>query len=112
MLLDHVRHGEGLARPRHAQQRLREQAGLDTIDQFVDRLGLVSRRLERGVNRESLHGISVSSGAFGQVASSLRWHKAPILPAERNPRWPAPDRRRSNDPRRHARQRERDRDAT
>ncbi|MPN02203.1 hypothetical protein SDC9_149417 [bioreactor metagenome] len=41
---DHVGHGEGLARARHAQQRLEGLAVIDAFDQFFDGRRLIPRR--------------------------------------------------------------------
>jgi len=41
---DHVGHGEGLARARHAQQGLEHLAIVDALDQLTDRLRLIARR--------------------------------------------------------------------
>ena len=44
---DHVGHREGLARARDAEQRLKTQAVVQTLDELVDRRGLVARRRVR-----------------------------------------------------------------
>ncbi|MNM65456.1 hypothetical protein D3C81_769030 [compost metagenome] len=49
---DHVGHGEGLARPGHAQQCLVRQAVLDPLHQLADRFRLVSGGRERLVQLE------------------------------------------------------------
>ena len=40
--LNHMGHGEGLARTGHAEQRLRRQAGLDAVNQRLDGGGLIA----------------------------------------------------------------------
>ena len=84
---DHIGHGEGLARARHAQQRLEHLTIVDAFDQLVDGLGLVAGgriglvQLERraGVAHEGagalgLDGIVCSQGQgfrhSGQVQNS------------------------------------------
>ena len=52
--LDHLGHGEGFARSRHAKKNLRAVVALDAFDQFADRLGLVALRLELGLDDEFL----------------------------------------------------------
>ena len=47
--LDHLGHGEGLARAGDAEQHLRAVVALDALDQFLDRLRLVALRLEVGL---------------------------------------------------------------
>ena len=51
--LDHLRHGEGLARAGDAEQHLRAVVALDAFDQFLDRLRLVAFRLEVGSDLEA-----------------------------------------------------------
>ena len=46
--LDHLGHGEGLARAGDAKQHLVALARLDALDQLLDRLRLVALRLEFG----------------------------------------------------------------
>ena len=46
--LDHLRHGEGLARAGDAEQHLVALVGAHALDQFLDRLRLVALRLEFG----------------------------------------------------------------
>ena len=52
--LDHLGHGEGLARAGDAEQHLRAVVALDALDQLLDRLRLVALRLEVGRDDEPL----------------------------------------------------------
>ena len=52
--LDHLGHGEGLARAGDAEQHLRAVVALDALDQVLDRLRLVALRLEVGGDDEAL----------------------------------------------------------
>ena len=51
-VLDDVRHGEGLAAARNAQQYLRAHAVQNALRQFFDCLRLIARRLKFGMNPE------------------------------------------------------------
>ena len=52
--LDHLGHGEGLARAGDAEQHLRAVVALDALDQFTDRVRLVALRLELGFDDQAL----------------------------------------------------------
>jgi len=54
-LLDHVRHGEGLARARHAEEDLVLVALQDALAQLLDGLRLVARGLEARCDLEFRH---------------------------------------------------------
>ncbi len=51
--LDHLRHGEGLARAGDAEQHLGAVVALDALDQLFDRLRLVALRLELRLDDEA-----------------------------------------------------------
>ncbi len=52
--LDHLRHGEGLARAGDAEQHLAAVVALDALDQIADRRRLVALRVEIGFDDELL----------------------------------------------------------
>jgi hypothetical protein len=73
-LRDHVGHRERLARARHAEQRLKDQAVVQALDQLRDGRGLVARRrigleqLERRIRvRDELAGV-LRRGGLGDGA--------------------------------------------
>src|SRR4029079_17009195 len=51
---DDVRNREGFSRTGHAEQRLMREAGLETVDQSLDRLRLVARGPERRYELETI----------------------------------------------------------
>ncbi len=51
--VDDVTDGEGLAGPRHSQQRLVRQAARESVDELFDRRGLVARRLVVGAQSKA-----------------------------------------------------------
>jgi hypothetical protein len=56
--LDHVRHGEGLARPSDTEQCLKRGVLFEASDEGVDRRRLISRRAQIGDNSEVRHRVS------------------------------------------------------
>ncbi len=57
--LDHLRHGEGLARAGDAEQHLGAVAALDAFDQVGDRLRLVALRCERRLDHQRLPALGL-----------------------------------------------------
>ncbi len=74
--LDHLGHGEGLARAGDAKQHLRAVVALDALDQVGDRLRLVALRFELGLDHQAL-------AAFG-FFRPRRAVRRPHLPALAN----------------------------
>ncbi len=81
--LDDLGHGERLARPGDAEQRLVAQAVLDALRQLLDRLRLVARRLvgrhhlERRVGKAAEVGLALHFYAFDVLKMSGQ--RAPFL---------------------------------
>jgi len=55
---DDVGHGEGLATPGHPEQGLVDIPALQSLDEFFDRLGLVTLEGKRGFQFETIHALS------------------------------------------------------
>ena len=91
-LLDDLRHREGLARSRHAEQRLVAQAVFDALRELLDRLRLIARHVVRGHNVKGVAGLAppVDEGCLCLVhcATSIPPRRASScsLPTTRQPR--------------------------
>ncbi len=83
--LDHLGHGEGLARAGDAEQHLRAVVALHALDQVLDRLRLVAFRLELGVDRRGAGRLRISPAAAGGAASRL-CRSSPRCGIRRGPR--------------------------
>ena len=70
-------HGEGLARSGDAQQNLVALAPPQAGDQFIDRLGLIARRLEI---RDHAQGLAaLDGGALGRIEGYVVGHRREFL---------------------------------
>ena len=74
-LLDHLRHGEGLARAGDAEQHLGAVVALHALDQLGDRLRLVALGLEIGLDDEARGRLPTSPAAAAGAASTGRIEK-------------------------------------
>ena len=74
---DHVGHGVGLARARHAKQRLISEPVLDALDQLVDRLRLVAGRQKRLVQLVGTVGKRHDHGHLSQETVHFSSVKGP-----------------------------------
>ena len=78
-LRDHIGHGEGLARARHAQQCLVRQAVFDVLDELADRFRLVAGRrirlvqLERRALESHELRLVVRAGDLAQIGHGGGW---------------------------------------
>ena len=76
-VLDHVGHGEGLARAGHAHQHLVFFAAAQPLGQGLDGLGLIAGGFKRGDELE--HGSLRASAADGNLvilsAGALQFHR-------------------------------------
>ena len=68
--LNDIGHGEGLAGASDAQQGLKLVALLESVDQFLDGLGLIARRLVFRMKHKMVHTCVLSWAAMCRVTAS------------------------------------------
>ena len=67
-----ISNGEGFPRPRHTEQSLVREAILQPLFEAANRLRLIARRFERGIQFEWFTHESLPEGVGGQVCNFTR----------------------------------------